>query len=219
MRMNSLSPIPLFLPSAPCAGETDHSRSGVGLCNYATRIREAVHLIQLGARAGLVCQLTCLEKATVNRLYRELCGEPSPPGQMPFTDVWYRENDQRMLQATLVWRLHRRLAQTERGAARVLIEVFEAYTRLVREPLLDLTRTVFVPRLVAMGMWQERTCGFCRMGYLAPVDSHSIACPGCRLYHRHRCHQCGSALAAQSVGRRRVVCGCCGNTHNGGTRR
>ncbi len=138
---------------------------------------------------------------------------------MPFTDTWYRESDQRMLQATLVWRLYRRLTQTDRGAARILIEVYEAYIQLVREPLLDITRAMFVPRLVAMGIWQQRPCGFCGMVYLAPIDSHSVACPGCRLYHRHRCHRCGAPLVAQPLGRRRVVCSACGNSRNVGTRR
>lgn len=216
--MNSADCKTLYFPIPPPCGGVKRADCHVGLCGYATRIREAAHLIQLGARAGLVCQLTNLEKATVNRLYRELRGVPSPQGQTPFTDTWYRENDLRMLQVTLVWRLHRQLTQTKRSTAHVLINIFETYIRLVHEPLLDLTRTAFVPRLVTMETWHERPCRFCGMLYLAPVDSNSIACPGCRLYHRHRCHHCRSPLAPQSRGRRRVVCGHCGNTHNGGTR-
>jgi len=196
--MNSVVCSALFLSIPPPCGERI-ARAGcdVELCGYATRIMEAIHLIHLGARAGLVCQLTQLEKATVNRLYRQLCGAPSPPGQMPFTDIWYRENDVRMLQATLVWRLHQRLSRTSRSAARILIDVYEAYIQLVREPLLNLTRTVLVPRLVAMETRHERVCEFCGMTYLSAVDSNSIACPGCRLYHRYRCYQCGSPLAPQ----------------------
>lgn len=216
--MNPLDCKTLYFPiPSPCDG-INRVDCQVELCNHATRIREAAHLIQLGARAGLVCQLTHLEKATVNRLHRELHGVPSPQGQMPFTDTWYRENDLRMLQVTLVWRLHQQLIQTKRSSAHVLINIFETYIRLVHKPLLDLTRTAFVPRLVAMETWHEQSCKFCSMVYLAPVDSNSIACPGCRLYHCHRCHHCRSPLAQQSRGRRRVVCGRCGNTHNGGIR-
>ena len=83
----------LYFPIPPPCGGVKRANCNVELCGYATRIREAVHLIQLGARAGLVCQLTHLEKAAVNRLYRELHGVPSPQGQTPFTDTWYREND------------------------------------------------------------------------------------------------------------------------------
>lgn len=217
--MNSVVCSALFLSTTPpCGDRSNRAKCHVELCIYATRILESIRLIQLGARAGLVVQLTGLEKATINRLYRQLCGAPSPSGQMPFTDTWYRENDLRMLHASIVWRLHERMVQAGRNAACVLIEVFETYTQLVPKPLLDLTRTVFVPRLVAMGTWHERPCEFCGTTYLAPVDSNSIACPGCRLYHRHRCHQCGSPLAPQPKGRRRVVCGHCGNTSNGGTR-
>jgi len=196
----------------------DCAMCSVELCGQAERIIDSIRLIQLGARAGLVAQLTGLEKATVNRLYRQLCGTPSPSGQMPFTDAWYRECDRRMLHATIVWRLHERLRQTDRHASRGLIDVFEIYRQLVPQPLLDLTHTVFVPRLVAMGAWHEQSCAYCGTAYLAPVDSNSLACPGCRLYHRHRCHECGARLAAQPRGRRRVVCGECGNTDNGGTR-
>jgi len=181
----------------------------VDLCAYCTRVRESVHLIRLGARAGLVSQLTHLEKKTVRRLYRQLCGKPSPPGQMPFTDSWYRANDLRMLHATLIWHVHQRLAPTKRGAARAVIDLFEAYCQLAREPLLDLTKTAFVPHLVSMGTWHERKCEFCEMNYVTPVDSNSIACPGCRLYHRHRCPDCGAPLVPQSRGRRRTTCGHC----------
>ena len=140
----------------------------MALCDYATKISESTQLIRLGARARLVSQLTGLEKTTVKRLYQQVCGQPSPAGQMPFSDAWYRDNDRRMLHATLVWRLHRRLARTRRGAARVLIDLFEAYTQLAPEPLLDITRTAFVPQLVTMGTWHERRCESCNMPYLSP---------------------------------------------------
>ena len=144
-------------------------------CDYATKIKESIHLIRLGARAGLVSQVTQLEKATVKRLYQEVWKKPSPPGQMPFSDAWYRDDDRRMLQATLVWRLHQRLSRTGRRPARLLIHLFEAYSLLARKPLLDITRVAIVPQLVAMGTCQERLCEYCNVSYLAPVDSQSIA--------------------------------------------
>ena len=80
------------------------------LCIQTQAALEAIRLTQLGARAGLVAQLTGLEKAVANRLYRQLHGRPSPPGQLPFTDSWYLKQDRRMLQATLVWHLSQRFA-------------------------------------------------------------------------------------------------------------
>jgi len=195
--------------SSCCAEQADSDECPVELCAYSTKIREAIHLIRLGARAGLVSQLTSLEKKTVKRLYHQLCGKPSPPGQMPFTDAWYRENDLRMLHATLVWHVHQRLAPMRRGAARAVIDLFEAYSQLARKPLLDLTRTAFVPHLVSMGTWHQRLCEFCGVNYLAPVDSNSIACPGCRLYNRYRCPHCRAPVVPQSRGRRRMTCGRC----------
>jgi hypothetical protein len=70
--------------------------------NDARKTLEAVKLIQLGARAALVCQLTGLTKKMVGRLYPRLTGMPSPPGQVPFTDTWYLKSNQRML---VVWRV------------------------------------------------------------------------------------------------------------------
>ena len=72
------------------------------------RLGDAVHLIRLGARAGLVTQLTGIGKATANRLHRELRARPSPPGQYPLTDAWYLRGHRRLLHANLVWRLYRR---------------------------------------------------------------------------------------------------------------
>jgi hypothetical protein len=54
------------------------------------------------------------------------------------------------------------------------------------------------------------------MHYLSPVESNSIACPGCRLYYRYRCHQCCSPLVPQSRGRRRTICSHCGSALNAG---
>lgn len=201
----------LSLPlSSHCTGQAGPDGCSVELCAYATKIRESIYLIHHGARAGLVSQLTQLDKTTVKRLYHQLCGKPSPPGQMPFTDTWYREDDRRMLHATLVWRLHLRLSRTGRGSARTLIDIFEAYSQLANKPLLDITRTAFVPHLVAMNTWHECLCAFCKIDYLAPVDSKSIACPGCRLYHRYRCHHCHAPLDLQSTGRKRMTCNQCG---------
>lgn len=50
------------------------SREQADLYRHAQKIMEAVRLIELGARAGLVRQLTGLEKAKVNRLYCQLMG-------------------------------------------------------------------------------------------------------------------------------------------------
>lgn len=210
--------VTFFFESPPCGNPIDQVNCKVELCIHATKILDAVHLIRLGARAGLISRATRLEKKTVNRLYRQLRGTPSPPGQVPFTDVWYRENDLRMLHATLAWKLYQRLALTKRSAARILIDVYQAYTLLVSESQLDLTRTVSVFQLVAMKHWHERTCRFCGTNYLSAVDSNGIACPGCRLYHRYRCHQCASPLESQPRGRRRVTCSSCGNTDNRGIR-
>ena len=191
-------------------GRVNTDNTGVQIVHYASKITEAAHLIQLGARAGLVWRLTGLEKKLVKRLYRQITGHPSPPGQTPFTDTWYRDDDLRMLQATLVWHLHRRLQRTDCTSAHLLSDVFEAYRQLVPAPLLDITRAFFVLELVATGAWDKYQCAFCGMTYLSPVPRESTACPGCRLYFRYRCRQCGCRLGSKSKGRRRVACCHCG---------
>jgi hypothetical protein len=200
-------------------GRVNTDDSGVLVFDYATKITEAAHLIQLGARAGLVWQLTGLEKKLVKRLYRQIIGHPSPPGQTPFTDTWYRNDDLRMLQATLVWHLHRRLHRKDCTPAHLLSDVFEAYRYLVPDPLLDITRAFFVLELVATGAWDKYQCAFCVMTYLSPVPRESSACPGCRLYFRHRCRQCGSHLGSKPKGRRRAACCHCGKSIKSGIQR
>ncbi|MBL3601265.1 MAG: hypothetical protein JMN25_15605 [gamma proteobacterium endosymbiont of Lamellibrachia anaximandri] len=125
--------------------------------------------------------------------------DPFALGPAPFTDTWYRKDDRRMLQASLIWRLHRKLSRSGSHPARILIQVFEAYLLLVPEPRLDLTRAEYVPRLVAMGTWQEQTCEYCGLTYLAPVENIDTACPGCRLYYRHRSPLYGTGLEGGSL--------------------
>jgi hypothetical protein len=182
---------------------------GVALCVQTTTAQEAIRLTRLGARAGLVSRLTGLEKAVANRLYRQLHGRPSPPGQLPFTDSWYLKQDRRMLHATLVWHLSQRFARWEATPARRLIHVYECYRWLALSPLLDITRVAFVPQLVAMHDWQAQTCRLCRLQYLIPAGSLGTTCWGCRRYLRHRCRHCGAPLADHPGGRHRGVCTAC----------
>lgn len=44
---------------------------------------DAVRLIQAGARAGLVCQLTGIDKKAANRLYRQIHDRPRRPVKRP----------------------------------------------------------------------------------------------------------------------------------------
>lgn len=179
------------------------------LCLQAEKVIEATRLIALGARAGLVQQLTGLEKAKVNRLYCQIMGRPSPSGQTPFSDAWYLKDRRRLLESSVVWGLYQKLVRDGQDAAPVLIDVYEAYLAIVKKPLLNLTRTFLVPQLVAMGIWQERHCRHCQTTYLAPVDSLGSTCPGCELYYRYRCRHCGTALKVNARGRYAKTCPDC----------
>ena len=181
----------------------------VDLYLQARASREAIRLTRLGARAGLVARLTGLERTVANRLYRQLHGKPSPPGQLPFADTWYLKCDQRMAQATLVWQLSRRFAQSPATPARRLTDVYECYLWLVAEPLLDIMRVAFVPNLVTVQEWEERTCGQCGQVYVTPRGSVGNTCWDCRLYLRHRCRHCGAPLTVRTTGRHREVCSAC----------
>ena len=138
--------------TAACAAE---------LCIRARAWQDAICLTQHGARAGLVSQLTGLEKKAANRLYRQLHGRPSPPGQLPFSDTWFLQDDRRMLHASVVWQLSKRFAASPATPARRLIDVYESYCWLQTKPLLDIMRVAFIPHLVAAQDWEEQTCGQC----------------------------------------------------------
>ncbi|MCP4287200.1 MAG: hypothetical protein GY792_22610 [Gammaproteobacteria bacterium] len=194
----------------PCPGNRSGDTCPVERCDYARKILESIHLIRLGARVGLAGQLTGLEKKTLKRLYRELMGRPSPSGQLPYSDTWLLENDRYQFHANLIWYLHRRLNRPECSPARILIDVFEVYIQMAREPRLDLTRTAFVIQLFTTGLWNKHRCSLCQTAFPAPVDSNQTRCPGCRLYFRHRCQHCGTALSPKSRGVRRKRCPQCG---------
>ena len=174
---------------------------------------EAIRLIELGARAGLVHQVTGMDQTNANRLYREIHRRPSPAGQAPFTDTWYLRSEYRMLHAALVWKLYQRFGQSEDRPARLLIEVYETYLFLVQEPQLDITHVAFVPDLIRSQLWIERDCTYCHTPFPTPRDSTRVLCPGCRLTQSFRCSACGAARSGYRKGRRKTVCPECGWRH------
>jgi Flagellar transcriptional activator (FlhC) len=205
-----------------CVGNHDRLRALVGgperearildtieVVTQARRTLEAVHLVQLGARGSLVCQLTGLTKKVVSRLYPTLTGMPSPPGQVPFTDTWYLRSNQRMLHANVVWRLYQHLEQSGCSTARVLIYVYETYTQIMDAPLLTLTRAFFVPRLIAINAWYEQACDHCGMSYIGPLGNDGSTCPACAEYFKYRCRSCGTAIEYHPAGRWKAVCSSC----------
>ena len=195
---------------SPCPGNGSNNVCPVERCRYARKIQESIQLIRLGARVGLAGQLTGLEKKTLKRLYRQLIGQPSPSGQLPYSDTWLLGNDRLQFHANLIWNLHRRLNYPERSPARILIDVFEVYQQMTREPRLNLTRTAFVLQMFNSGLWSEHRCLLCRTAFPAPVDSNQNTCPGCRLYFKHRCHRCNAPLMPKTRGVKRKTCSHCG---------
>lgn len=189
------------------------SRTDVDVVRHTRNSLEAIRLIQLGARAPLISRLTGLDKKVVNHLYRQLTGRHSPPGQTPFSDAWYLQNNQRMLHVNVVWHLYQRSLQWKRSAARLLIDVYESYLSFVRTPVLNLTRTFFVFSLVTVQEWYEQVCDDCAMAYIAPLGSHRGICPVCSHYFNYRCRGCGAALHNHPRGRKRTFCAQCRETH------
>ena len=171
------------LPTVACSISTA-SATCSKVYQDACRAFEAIRLIELGARATLARQLTGFERKVVNRLFRECHGRPSPPGLLPFTDRWYLQSTRRLLHTAVIWRLHCRLRIAGRSAARALIDVYEGYLAIVREPVLCLTRAAFVPRLVEIMAWAEIPCRECGLRYLQPGLARERICPGCRDYRR-----------------------------------
>lgn len=92
---------------------TPIKQKSVDLVQQVEKELEAIRLIELGARASLVVQLTALERPIIKRLYRQLVGKPSPAGQMPFTDAWYVKDDGLMLQASVFWKLYQQAESYE----------------------------------------------------------------------------------------------------------
>ncbi len=170
---------------------------------------DAVDLIHLGARVPLTCQLTGLERSTARRLYRQIRGYHAPAGQAPFTDAWYLKNDLRMIHATIIWRLYQAFQNPGQSPARILIDLYDTYTNLVQDVLLDITRAAFVPNLVVMDVWLEQRCDDCTLFFIGPVEGIRKICPACKAYHRFRCKLCGRAMTKHASGRYRDSCERC----------
>jgi len=204
-----------YIPTVPeCRTRQNCYSCAVEPCSHAVRTHEAVRLIQAGARTTLVYQLTNLPKKYVKRLYVQLIGHPSPRGMTPFTDAWFRESEQRMLHAATVWRIYRLVESVGRSKARELLDIYDLYCYCVTQPLLDITRIVAVLKLVTMSVWEAKHCEHCQKLYLTPVDENlGCSCPGCRIYHRFRCSECGAALSIYTLGRPRQNCPSCTAKH------
>lgn len=199
------------MPTVPeCRTKNDCYSCSVQPCAYAVQTHEAVRLIQTGARTPLVCQLTNLPKKYVKRLYLLLQGHSSPRGMAPFTDAWFRESEHRMLHASAVWRIYNLVEPWGRSKARTLLDVYDLYLYYISKPLLDITRIVAVLKLVKTSVWESQQCNHCKELYLTPTDEHlGDSCPGCRIYYRFRCCQCGAALNVYTLGRPRSCCENC----------
>jgi hypothetical protein len=181
----------------------------IDVVSRAHRSLEAVHLIRLGARANLVCQLTGLGKKTVNALYPRLTGSPSPPGQVPFTDTWYVKGNLRMLHANVVWQLFQHFRGVVDTGAGLVIHVYQTYLQITEAPILSLTRAYFVPRLISISAWCEQSCSHCGLRYVGPIDEGLPICPACAEYFRYRCQSCGAMIERRSPGRRKLRCSRC----------
>ncbi len=204
-----------YPPTTPiCWNGKNCTRCTIEPCRHSTKIQEAIRLIQVGARGRLVGELTQIPKKLIKRLYLQLHERPSRQGRTPYTDAWFAETEQRMLHASVVWRIYTRIAlRTERSQARQLLDVFDIYHLSVPRPLLDITRIETVIRLTIAGVWHKQQCDICRKLFLAPSEEdRATTCPGCKLYHRHRCRYCGSALRANPVGRPHSACDQCTGT-------
>lgn len=192
-------------------GQKNESRilDDIEVVIQARNTLEAVHLIQLGARTALVCQLTGLTKKVVGRLYPPLTGMPSPPGQVPFTDTWYLKSNRRMLHANVVWRLYQHLEKIGRSTSSVLVHVYETYSAIMDAPLLTLTRAFFVPRLITINAWYEQSCDHCCISYIGPLGNDGSTCPACAEYFKRRCRGCGTPIEYRPAGRWKAACTGC----------
>jgi hypothetical protein len=171
----------------------------------------AFRLIELGARASLVCQLTSLPRTTIKSWYKQIHGRSSPPGLSPFSDTWYVRSERHMLHTNIVWRLEQNTKHLDSDRATHLICVHQAYLCTSARPLLNITRTHFVSRLLAIKAWRTSECQGCAAVYIGPVTQLQRLCPACLLERVRRCGRCGSVLKQKGIGRRIRMCGHCGD--------
>ena len=181
----------------------------IEIVSRARRSLEAVHLIRLGARATLVCQLTGLGKKTVSDLYARLTVSPPPRGQLPFTDSWYLYSNLRMLHANVVWQLYQHFGALGHRESVLVIHVYQTYLQITEAPILTLARAYFVPRLISINAWFENSCTHCGLRYIGPLGNYPSICPACVEYFKHRCQSCGAEIESRRLGRRKTHCQRC----------
>ena len=198
-----------LLALVSCRNEGSGALDDIEVVSQARRSLEAVHLIRLGARPTLVCQLTGLGKKTVSDLHARLTGLPPARGQLPFTDSWYLYSNLRMLHANVVWQLYQHFGTLGHSEAGLVIRVYQTYLQITEAPILTLTRAYFVPRLISINAWYEHACTQCDLQYIGPLDSYPSMCPACVEYFKHRCQSCGVEIESRTLGRRKTHCQRC----------
>lgn len=211
--LNDSSTFPATLPA--CSSDNTCASCDIEPCVQSVRTLEAISLIEAGARAPLVRQLTKLPEKYVKRLYKAMRGKSSPRGMAPYSDAWFLDNERRMLHATVVWQLYQQLRRLQRSAARTLLDVQQLYLFHIEEPLLDFTRIATALQLMTTMIWHEKSCQACQLVFIGPSDDPMrTTCPSCKLYHRFRCQRCGAILSTYTQGRPRTCCEQCGGLSN-----
>lgn len=167
---------------------------------------QALRLIEMGARASLVCQLTSMPRATVKTLYQLIHGRPSPSGLAPFSDTWHVQTNHRVLHTNIVWKLGVEAARLANDPAQRLIAVYDSYSCAVSRPLLSIMRAYFVPRLLTIEAWRIGQCKECGMAHIGPVSDLDRLCPACTLQRLYRCPKCNAAFESKKLGRRTRRC-------------
>lgn len=98
-------------------------------------------IIQTGARSCTAKALTGLTEVKCRSIYKEIHGEPSPPGQTPSDETWFTKTPERVFAATVFLTMFKATLKAIPNRNEAFIHSFYHYWRIngsrsIKQPLL-----------------------------------------------------------------------------------
>ena len=132
----------------------------------ARQVKIAVDLIEMGARLQLLQEETSLSRERLLKLYKEIKGESPSKGMLPYSTDWF-VTWQPNIHSSLFLDIYQFLVKYAGiNGVQALITAYRLYLDQVQgiedtEPVLSITRALFLIRFFNAGMMQLTPCREC----------------------------------------------------------
>lgn len=149
------------------------------------KLNLAREMLELGARIPMLEAETGLPRYKLSNLSREMHGDASPRGIIPFKHTWFR-NWLNNIESSLFHNLYKNYCELGEEPQQALLKAYRLFQRQMelegREPKLSFSRAWTLEKLMSQKKIQEAPCKSCSgifvvADYRIPKNFH---CPICK---------------------------------------